>query len=492
MKRITYPIFNFFVLILIVVCPFQNLSGQNNPIKLDTVYMSYKKGLTLKFTPRYEYYKTFIMKFFMASSGFDGPFKRRDNGKTKLYMTCEQALENIKTLDNITLGMPKIVYLVGWQYNGHDSKYPAFFEGNEAIKRPQDKNALESIKWLMREAKKYHTTVSLHINMFDAYEDSPLFDEYAAKNILARNKDGSLMGSEWGYKVDYAQEWKLGYSQKRIDKLCEILPIQEAGTIHIDAFHSSSPLPYQKCDGSWYVCTKEGSKINPYLNFSYNDEIKAQMNIVKYFISKGIDVTTEGITPPLAGYLPMAYWFYPGENYWRWPVDFYCGGMDTSEWALLFGTNFNVEQILSNDPGNFEEIKSHFCLYTIVWYYLNSLKRIYSLEGKNYKAVYFSGDVLSELKGDQYYLKKGKTLLMGNNNLVIPALWMGSNYLVAYSKDGYKRKSWFLSKDFLASGNVFLFEVTPSGKKALGTKKIKQGKLVLSLKPNEMILIQRN
>ena len=59
-------------------------------------------------------------------------------------------------MDKRTVGIPKIVYLVGWQYNGHDSKYPAWFEVNERLKRPEDKTALESLKWLMKEA----TTVS--------------------------------------------------------------------------------------------------------------------------------------------------------------------------------------------------------------------------------------------------------------------------------------------------------------------------------------------
>jgi len=54
-------------------------------------------------------------------------------------------------------------------------------------KRPQDANAIESLKWLMKEAEAYHTTVSLHINMFDAYEDSPLGDEYITKDIIAKN-----------------------------------------------------------------------------------------------------------------------------------------------------------------------------------------------------------------------------------------------------------------------------------------------------------------
>ena len=76
----------------------------------------------------------------------------------------------------MSLGMPKIVYLVGWQYLGHDSKYPAWDSVNESLKRECDKTAKDSLLWLMEEGFKYNTTVSLHINIQDAYRDSPLWD----------------------------------------------------------------------------------------------------------------------------------------------------------------------------------------------------------------------------------------------------------------------------------------------------------------------------
>ena len=122
----------------------------------------------------------------------------RDKDKSKVVLDFVQALEIIRKIDNLTLGIPKIIYLVGWQYNGHDSKYPAWGEVNPELKRPQDKTALESMKWLMSEAFKYNTTVSVHINMFDAYDDSPLWDIYIKNDIIARNTDGSLKRGEWG------------------------------------------------------------------------------------------------------------------------------------------------------------------------------------------------------------------------------------------------------------------------------------------------------
>lgn len=39
-------------------------------------------------------------------------------------------------------------------------------------------------RWLIREARAYNTTISLHINMVDAFEESPLWDTYTKMILL--------------------------------------------------------------------------------------------------------------------------------------------------------------------------------------------------------------------------------------------------------------------------------------------------------------------
>ena len=175
------------------------------------------------------YDKTLVMKFFLCSRNAEG-------NVGKVYLKFADALEVLRKIDNITLGIPKIVYLVGWQYNGHDSKYPAMGEVNESLKRENDATALESLKWLIKEAKTYNTSISLHINMFDAYQDSPLWSEYLAKDIIAKDKKGEPIKGEIHdgmqcYAISYAQEWKLGYTQKRIDNLIKMIPDLNSVTV---------------------------------------------------------------------------------------------------------------------------------------------------------------------------------------------------------------------------------------------------------------------
>jgi len=463
----------------------------------DTVYSSFSNDFKLHVSPRHDYTKTYVTKLFMCSSGYDGTFKRRDNGSQKVYMNCEQALEIIRGIDRITLGMPKVVYLVGWQYLGHDSKYPAFFKVNEAIKRPQDNNALESIKWLMNEAKQYNTSVSIHINMFDAYEDSPLWEQYVENDVIARTETGALRGGEWGYPISYAQEWKLGFTQDRINKLLDLLPIQEAGTIHIDAYHSAVPNPIKKANGKWGI--EMQTPISPFLDFTQEDEIEAQRNIMKYFDLMGVDVTTEGVPQGklqgiFDGYQTMGWWFKGEDLYLKYRADQICGGYDPySDWGRLFGTNLNAEHIFMDNKidKKFDVFKERFCTMTVIFNFLNRYDRIYRVEGDDYKAVQFSNGVCTELNKGYFTLKQDSILLVDNNEIFLPAHWLGKkNHLIVYSQTGYKKRTWKLPPDYPKSGLVNLYEVTEKGKRKIRTQTFNQGKLELTLNINEMLLIE--
>ena len=225
------------------------------------------------------YYKTIVTKLALCD-------RKSDGSVGHIRFTFEQTLEVIRKFDLITKGLPKVIYLVGWQFNGHDSKYPSWSEVNEHLKRSQDPTAATSLRWLMREAaSRYHTHLSLHINMLDAYPDSPLWNTYLKNDIICKNKDGSVRWSqEWsGMRcacISYYQEWKLGYAQKRIDDLVVMLPeLKETGSIHIDAF--------QAYDGN-------NRSVSPILHHTLDEEVATMRKIYRYFRDKhGIDVTAE-------------------------------------------------------------------------------------------------------------------------------------------------------------------------------------------------------
>lgn len=443
----------------------------------------------------YRYDQTLVLKLMLSQALFDGPYKRKDNGKSEVFLDFAAALEVIKRIDRLTLGIPKIIYLAGWQYNGHDSKYPAWFEVNPGLKRAQDPDALTSLKWLMQEARRYHTTVSVHINMFDAYEDSPLWNEYLAKDIIAKHKDGTVLRAEWGSPISYAQEWKTGMAQKRIDRLCRMLPLQKAGTVHIDAFHTSPPVPETGADGKQRI-NLELKPISPYLSFTVADEAAAQKKIFRYWAGKGIDVTSEGVDflrpTSFEGYQPMAWWVGGGSSFYtNWPSSLYTGGADRSEWGRLFGTSMHGEDLVKKDKEGLTGFKEDFCTHTLVWYYLNRLKRQQLIRNGERKEVRFSNGVRTILDGGQFRLEKNGGTLVDNGDILLPALWVDDNTWIAYSREGYRNREWALPEGLSRFAELKVYTVSTDGKTKLQPVPVRSGKLVLSLEKDQMLVLTR-
>jgi len=443
----------------------------------------------------YRYDQTLVMKLMLSQALFDGPYKRKDNEKSEVFLDFSEALDVIRRIDRLTLGIPKIIYLTGWQYNGHDSKYPAWFEVNPRLKRPQDPDALASLKWLMREARKYHTTVSVHINMFDAYEDSPLWEEYVQKDVIAKHKDGTILRAEWGSPISYAQEWKTGLAQQRIDRLCRLLPIQKAGTIHIDAFHTSPPVPETGADGKTRI-NLELKPISPYLSFTVADEAEAQKKIFRYWAAKGIDVTSEGVgfLRPVSfeGYQPMAWWLGRGVSFYAdWPSWYYTGGVDRSEWGQLFGTSMHGEDIVKKDKAGLAGFKEDFCTHTLVWYYLNRLKRQQLIRNGERKEVRFSNGVRTILDKGRFRLIRDDEVLVDNGDVFLQALWIGENTWIAYSREGYRNRTWTLPDGLGRSGTWKAYSVSANGNKKEQPVSVRSGKLVLSLEKDQMLVLEQ-
>jgi len=462
----------YLVACLLTVLLCSGLSAQT-PV---TLYPSGKKT-EVKIPHNHAYHQSLVYTLGLAFAPYEGNSRRRDSGPGIVRNTFEQALEIIKKVDRASSGIPKIVFLVGWQYEGHDSKYPAFFEGNEALKRPQDKNALESLKWLMSEGRKYNTTVSLHINLTDAYEDSPLWDDYLKHNIIGRLENGSIRKAVgWGYPISYAQELKTGFLQKRVDSLCNILPMREVGVVHIDAFHTWSPLDPR-------------GPMSPWLNFTVEDEEEAQREIFRYFASKGVNVTSEFVRDfrdsAFEGYQPFAWHFrISAQEYLDWPASLYCGGWDKTDLGRIFGTSMHL-------PNNLNDFNRLFCTATLPWYYLNRLERKSYTATDTYQAAYFSENVVSKLEHNgRYTLMQGNRLMIENENVFVPALWIEGKAIIAYSTDGYNKKTWELPADWDKVKKVALFDVTPTAVTPKGNISIKNNRLTLSVPAGRQILIK--
>lgn len=446
-------------------------------------------------TPRHSYSNTLVGKFFLSQAHFDQRFKLRDNGEQTVYMDCGQALEAIKAMDAITMGLNKVIYLVGWQYNGHDSKYPAFFECNEAIKKPGDANAHESILNLMSEAKKYNTSVSFHINMFNCYDDSPLFEKYKEDDVLARHVSGEYVHSDWGWTVSYARDWATGNAQARLDKLCELFPIVDAATLHIDAFHSAVPVPVVEGDE---VVIRYISPISPYHKLTMDDELEAQLNIIKYLDSKGIDVTCEGWSnDAFKGYIPAIWHKHDMKLYLTMTPD-QVSGTNAGDMGYVFGRNVNTEEAFRFGGDTMAEkaetFKRGFCKKTLPYQYiahLTPIAYVRSRECDDAQAI-FSEGVTTYFKeeGEKFFMYRDGVKLAEGDNLFVPARWVGANVVVAYSEEGYDKMEWTLPSDIKAKSYAKAYVVDAEGQHYAGKVKVRGRKVTLSLKPGEMLKLE--
>jgi hypothetical protein len=401
----------------------------------------------------HKYDQTLVMKIFLA--------ERTDAGKgCKVYLTFEQALEVIERLDRITCGAPKIVYLVGWQFNGHDSKYPAWSEVNQRLKRACDPSALDTLKWLMHEGRKHHTVVSLHINALDAYDDSPLWREYLEKDIIAKGKRGApLKGIVWNgqqsYPLSYAKEWETGCAKRRIDGLLKMLPeLKEARTIHVDAFHTYPPMPPAPPGER-----DEGFKgISPFLGYGPERECAAQRKTLRYFRDWGLDVTSEhsvgGKLDPFVGLQPMA-WIYepPAPDV---PPGLYCG------------TQMRAESEIRSDPQKLPGLLEQFCLKAAPEIWANTWR---TARGNHPPEA---TDLQRVLQG---------------NDCCVPLVWKTKPTLVAYSRDGYERKTWKLPVDWAGVKTVHLTNVTVDGVTSVGNAEVKNGEVAFTLTPGRAVVI---
>lgn len=424
-------------------------------------------------TPYYrDYHQTLVMKLFMAYDGSpmeknksDACFQQTDPSK---ICTFEEALEVVKKVDKLTRGIPKIIYLVGWQRGGHDHLYPDWSIVNPNLKRFQDATALESLRWLIKEAKNYNTTISLHINMVDAFEESPLWDEYVKQGIISRDKQGNLspvwevVKGHKAYHISYTKEWECGLTKRRINRLIEMVPeLVDGHTIHVDAF-----IAYwepKNSELSPYLASKEG--IDRY------KEVETQRKIFNYWRKKGFDVTGEGLFwahPEGEGFIglqPMSWW-YPNDIEFQMEIP-EClsarGRVDRNgQGDFRFGSSMQGEDIFLKDKINLPGFLEQFCTMTLPWYYLSRLERLELIDG----ALYYSNGVVAKVENGKRIIRKDDFILRENDNLFVPALWHDKE-IIAFSKDGYQTKCWKLPEDWRDVKSVDVYKIMLSEYKLL-------------------------
>lgn len=438
----------------------------------------------------HEYHQTLMLKIFsIHPKHYEGP----------PTCTFEETLEVIRKTDNLTRGVPKILYLQGYQEGGFDKLFPAWLPVDSRLKRDEDETALDSLRWLIREARQYNTIVSLHIDMIQAYTDSPLWDEYVEKDIVGRDENGEIIamknGNMPGVKMNwtsYTREWEEGLAQRRIDELLEAVPeLIDGHTIHLDNLNT-----YVKAEdrpiSPWHAKPENGG-IDMY------KEVETIRKIFRYFRDRGIDVTGEGILwahPPGEGFYGIqgySWWGRGSQHSMQVPERLSARGAQSrneTNWDIepgdfRFASNMHGEPVWQKDKENMPEFLQRFCTMALPYLYLSQYDRLAMVDECLH---YSSGVVAGEFDGKKI-IRQGNYLLREDDNLFVKAIWREKE-IIAYSADGYTDKSWTLPDDWKDVEEVDLYRITLEGPVPVEKgRAIENGRLTLSLAADEGVSI---
>ena len=450
----------------------------------------------------YDYSRTLWMKMFLAMPDFP-------NRRSTVYITFSQALEILRAVDRLTPGVKKIVYLVGWQGLGHDDCYPEMDVVNEALKRPEDATARDSLFWLYEEAKKYDTVVSFHVNLSDAYTATPCFPELVKANAVVNNTEGvptpiEIFNGRDGYKTSYRQFYDSGLFKRVFDRFCEVTPVRDAGTVHIDNF-----------------CIAEN--LNPRTDASAQDAARNQM--LDYIHSLGIDVTSEytyreaplrneSPTHPIRklyktlgedmtqvsfasvpirtlGRIPATWWTsgMTAEDCLRIPPALYSGHLtDPALLRVFYGAMHGEDIWMAHGikPEDWAgEFIRQFCTLQLPYFYLNRFDRLFLETADGEYTARFSAGVVSEGKTGRI-LKNGAVLKDGSD-VLLPLDEAGETF-VAYSENG---KSGFRDIPDAQFARASVAAVTVKGEVPLGSAEVAGGKVFLDVSPGQMLVLRR-
>ncbi|MCL5744775.1 MAG: endo-alpha-N-acetylgalactosaminidase family protein [Acidobacteria bacterium] len=387
--------------------------------------------------PGPEYDDAFVYKVFCARPGDP----KNPNATPTVGTTFAQTLDIVKKLYELTNHRKQIIYLVGWQHLGHDSKWPDIGVINPYL---GGKDALIA---LMKQARNYNAVVSFHMNIDAAYKSSPAWDD----RVICRKPDGGLMdwaeqNGETAYHVSHARNYGLGVAAARIDQLVHLLPVEQ--TIHLDAMRY----------------TNESWEQDRFIDMTA--ELVAWEKIAALFRERGISITTEGAAPApafvgrLAGFWHLLGGKVPGKEYfWFLAHRRWAAGANTKDAErAVFGTSSSESVDAETD---IKTVTQRYYLDTLLQQYYQRFEATGFADDGNVLRVAYSKNCVASYDRKQKLLRVedgGVPIAMGTDRFIPEG-----NEILAYSKTGGKQ-NWTLPAS-LRGKRAEVFALTETGRK---------------------------
>jgi hypothetical protein len=350
------------------------------------------------------------------------------------HSTFAQAGEIIERVHRYTDGLPQIVYLVGWQYQGHDTGYPSLDKVNSALGSGDD------LARLHRMAKeRWNTVVSYHINLDDDYIDHPGWDP----SIIARQPDGALerwevFNGNQSYHISHTKDVESRKVFARLAAMMQIVPLEKA--IHLDAFRNMN--------WSW----------EPDGFIGAIEEFECGVKpIVQFFKSRGIDVTIESTDfgpTEWCGTVSGVWHLADADEMVQLRHGKMLGGGrngDRGLWNYAFGSAISDDVLYSVDGvdyitrGTWDLLLDDIYLGVLLYhFYLEREMTALHLDKQGARLQFSDGvTTVASRDGKEMRVTQGDVVIALNYDRFIPR----DEFIYAYSRDGSDR-TWMLPKSF--------------------------------------------
>lgn len=450
----------------------------------------------------YDYSKTLWMKMFLAKPDFP-------NNKSEVFINFEQALEIISSIDNITQGITKIIYLVGWQGLGHDDCYPEMEIVNPFLKRECDETAKDSLLWLVENAKKYNTVISYHGNVADAYKASPSHDEFVKAGAVLRNADGTpavieVFNGRDAYKTSYKQYWESGLFKKIFDAFCEAVPVKEAGTVHLDNFCIAenfcprTDIKEQNDARNKMIDYVQSLGIDVTSEYTYREQplrADAERHPVRKYYSRFMEelpvIPWEETPMHTLGRIPAVWWMsnMTIDDCINTPAKEFSGYLNIKPLNAVFYGTMHGEDIWMNH-GIEKDVwvplfVKEFCTMHVPYIYLNRYDRLsYTGNEDDGYVVSFSDGV--ESCGADRSINKNGVIIKNGDDVILP-LTEDNKTFIAYSENG-RNGTWNIpDADFMAAK---VYNITADGNEYIADIAVTDKKISLDLKAGQAVVIK--
>jgi hypothetical protein len=246
------------------------IGDYDNDGKVDWVDGSKLLRKEVNATPN-PYYKdkTFVRTFLARKGG------NNEN------LTFNQVLDRIKEFARQTDSAAYVMYLLGWQYTGHDSGYPSIDSVNNEL------GGYGALVNLINEARKYNVNVTFYDNYDDSYPTHPGWDP----DVICMDPEGNLMrGGAWDGEQSYlisSYKYAVKSGLNRVKRTLDTYPVKDAYFIDVLAggYRGGRKYDFNPSSPAGAIKNFEGKKM-----------------LIKAFNDRGLDVATEDFTGFFVGY----------------------------------------------------------------------------------------------------------------------------------------------------------------------------------------------